>query len=391
MIDDAESTFAIELIEVRNEMTSTNNDLCMIHVDCPNCSKTLTFELEFASSQGKCPNCRRSIYVPNTAMVECDPTQLSLAHLSLLARFRYPRQIDEVPRDDRWTMALGQTTDEAIRCFQSQGLICRQSVSSILDYKYGVAHLKTILKQHGLRVSGKKRELVARLLEADPVGCQELTADVVAFECSEKGRALANQFVSEEEEYRKEIELSVLNAVKQREFVRASELVAAFEARQLFPRGLNINWGKIDHEAVVRTLMLISCSKPSILDRLNDAQVEVCRIGASMQLLWGESKRNLWLPSDFDTGLHIDGECAARMIYFSVLHNAEMKEHREAVAEGILTGIYFEILTVKDECSCKACFDLDGKRYALDEVPELPHKSCSSELGCRCVIVGRFE
>jgi hypothetical protein len=36
--------------------------------------------------------------------------------------------------------------------------------------------------------------------------------------------------------------------------------------------------------------------------------------------------------------------------------------------------------------SCGACQQLDGKRFALDKLPEMPYEKCTCEVGCRCLL-----
>lgn len=63
----------------------------------------------------------------------------------------------------------------------------------------------------------------------------------------------------------------------------------------------------------------------------------------------------------------------------------DLAELRKVAAATHRSG-YAEIRTSHDEYVCSACSAEEGKVYSLDDLPELPHKNCSSETGCRCSI-----
>jgi hypothetical protein len=49
----------------------------------------------------------------------------------------------------------------------------------------------------------------------------------------------------------------------------------------------------------------------------------------------------------------------------------------------VVTGI--EILVAPD--SCEACKELTGKKFTLENVPDLPNLNCTHEKGCRCCYI----
>jgi len=68
------------------------------------------------------------------------------------------------------------------------------------------------------------------------------------------------------------------------------------------------------------------------------------------------------------------------MFYFYANHMVTLAEYRTS---GVVT--FVEILTYQD--SCKACKKLENRKYKISAVPELPHKNCTSEWGCRCTLI----
>lgn len=103
------------------------------------------------------------------------------------------------------------------------------------------------------------------------------------------------------------------------------------------------------------------------------------RLGAGMMHLLGVDQAESWLPDNFETGLIMDNNTAARMILFHVSHQRSIAQYRAAGVRRV------EILATDD--SCPVCKRLAQRKYRLGEVPELPHEQCTSEMGCRCTIV----
>ena len=69
--------------------------------------------------------------------------------------------------------------------------------------------------------------------------------------------------------------------------------------------------------------------------------------------------------------------------YFADAHAARMKDFREV--PDFVTGV--EVSAINDGRTCEACRQLDGKKYDLDDAPDLPFAKCTSETGCRCIVI----
>jgi hypothetical protein len=256
---------------------------------------------------------------------------------------------------------------------------------------FTASRLKEMLKQRAVDGFGRKDDLADRLIQVDPEGMAQHAADQLSFECSEKGQTIVQQYLTQEKTRARSIKQQTLNAIQQREFELASNLVASFEASQVFPRGINIDWTNRNPKPDVVVLTAIFASSPKILISLNQNQLNHLRVGAAMIHLWGTRDANDWLPQDFRTDLIMDNNAAARMIVFYVIHQAQIEQYRRLAQEGCLRVKYIEISATRDDCSCKECERLATRRYQLDNVPEIPHQKCTSELGCRCELLPRFD
>lgn len=303
----------------------------------------------------------------------------SPAHLLLLSKFRKPRAIDDFSQSDTWEAVLNEAPKKAVKRFISEGLLKQASLNGLLDYKYKVSELKLMLEQRGLPVSGRKAGLIERLVESDPDGMRKVVRGLNVLQCTEQGRAIAEEYLAQEKEKRARVEEQTLYALHQRKFKKASQMVAAFEAQQVFPRGINIDWKHHNPDQDVAMLKVIFQAKPRILATLNEEQMGHVRLAAGMMYLWGTNQAKAWLPDDLETDLRMDNDAAARMIVFYAYHQRSIAQYR---ATGVKT---VRILATGD--SCAACKKLARRKYKISEVPELPYEKCTHEMGCRCTMV----
>jgi len=300
-------------------------------------------------------------------------------------------------KSGHWKAALKEDPRKAIKRFLDEGMIEQANLSNILNYKRTVSDLKAMLRQRGLPMSGRRRDLVARLVQADPEGMKKIIQGETILICSEKGRAIADKYLAFEDEKRARVEhqaLEALRARKQREAIRLVESYHESDiAQQIFPSGLSVgvsvgdgevftesefdNWDLDDLEG---DLKIIFGSRPKILAPLSDEQLDQLRIAAGMWLLLGTKKPKHWLPAEFETGLTMDNDAAARMFVFHAEHQKNIARLRES--------LFFEtveILSAND--SCEECQKLSQRKFRLDQVPELPYEKCTSKMGCRCLAI----
>ncbi len=303
----------------------------------------------------------------------------SEAHLLLLSRFVRPQCPDDFAKLRHWDRVLGESPEQAVKRFVDEGVLAASSLDVLLSYKYKTNELRDMLKQRSLPSSGRKDEMIHRLIEADPNGMEKTVKELKFLECTQQGRGIALQYLRTEGEKHTKIEQQVMEYLRKRKFKEASLAVAAYEAEQVFPRGMGMDWRHYNPERDVEILSSIFKNKPDILAQLGDDKLEVLRISACMMELWGKNEASEWLPADFETGLSMDNDAAARMLLFQSQHSETLNGYDES---GVL---YVEILATPD--SCESCKKLEGKRYKLKDAPKLPNKYCIHEMGCRCVYI----
>jgi hypothetical protein len=180
------------------------------------------------------------------------------------------------------------------------------------------------------------------------------------------------------DEKRAKVEKQVLEYLIKRKFKEASLTVAAYEAEQPNTRGIGIDWRHYNPDNDIKKLKTIFESKPKILARLKNENLDAVRIATAMMALWGTNKAKKWLPVDFKTNLLFDNDTTARMLLFYAQNQASLDQYHH---EGLKL---IEFLPASD--SCEACKKLAGE-YKLNKAPELPHEHCTHKMGCRCTFL----
>ncbi|MBA4420754.1 MAG: hypothetical protein C0391_06375 [Anaerolinea sp.] len=304
----------------------------------------------------------------------------SKAHCLLLSKFLYPQNPDDFSKSDIWEGVLGEKPSQSIKRFLDEGLLAVADLENVLSYKYKVSELKDLLKQRGLPISGRKDNMIKRLITADLAGMKKTVAGLTILQCVQHGKELSEKYLSNEQEKRNRVEMQVMEHINKRMFKEASVAVAIYEAEQVFPRGMGNDWKNYNPNRDVEMMNNIFSSKPKIMSKLRDDKLDMFRQGAAMMSLWGKNTAKDWLPPDLTTDLSFDVDTAARMFLFHAIHKTSLEQYRKS---GVVK--FVEVLAAQD--SCDECKKFTKIKYKLNEVPELPHDNCTHEKGCRCTLI----
>jgi hypothetical protein len=303
----------------------------------------------------------------------------SPAHLLLLSKHLHGQALDYAEAD-YWQGVLHEPGRRAVDRFVRDGALEHADLHTRLAYKYKVPDLKALLKERSLPVSGRKDDLIERLMAADSPGMERAVAEVQLVQCTETGRQIAEQYLEAERQKRTAAEQAVVAALNERRFREASVIVSRFEASQVFARGMGIDWATHSPDRDIAVLAYIFNSRPKILAKVSDEHLQQLRLAAGAMYVWGTNRTAGMVPLDFATGLVMDNDAAARMCEFYALHRVELDEWRQT---GFIKSATISV--ANDGCCCPACQKLQGKRYRIDQLPELPYEKCTSEMGCRCM------
>ncbi|MEW6672626.1 MAG: SAP domain-containing protein [Thermodesulfobacteriota bacterium] len=304
----------------------------------------------------------------------------SPAHLLLLSKFLNGNNPNYFAEASYWETPLKEKPMKAIKWFIKDEMLEPAQLVDLINHKFKVTELKTMLKDRGLKSSGRKEEMVERLIEHDRDGLTRATKDVNLFKCTAFGKILAEGYLNRCRRQKENTEQEVLSYLKLRRFKEATLTVSKYEAAQIFPRGLGIDWGNYDYTRDTKMLEFIFNAKPKTLSDLDSARREKINLAVAIIYLWGTNEWNKWVPPGFDSGL-ITTDLSVRTIFSYANFKLNMDDYRNLGIKEV------EISVVFDQSTCDSCKKLDGRRFKLDQVPTLPHEKCTSKSGCRCGVM----
>lgn len=311
----------------------------------------------------------------------------SKAHLLLLSKFLVARSLSAYKQaDDYWKPVLGETATQAITRFRKDGMVEPAPLADILSSQMTVAKLKPLLQDRGLPVKGKKANLIESLIAADPTAAQRLVTDKDIYTCSSKGRAIAEPFVQQQKDERLHAEQSSLEAIQSGNYRTASRIVRRYEAAQVFPRGMGIDWSR-DNPAEEEYLRTIGSVTPKALDKLSPQQIVPLRHVASMLYLWGMSEpHSIWWPQGFVNGSQYENKWASLLILSAAHTQSTLHEYARENADLNVGIVGIQIRTGNDDYVCPFCQTMADVVIPLQKAKTLapPFHQCTSELGCRC-------
>ncbi len=181
---------------------------------------------------------------------------------------------------------------------------------------------------------------------------------------------------------------AVRRALEAKDTAEALAIRRRYEARQ--PLG-TADWTgpepQLSHSALTRRILFL---EHWLLEDLSPETVAWLKLYAAEQHLWGTTWR--LLPSQIPPRVAQE------------LTTSELPDPVEAAywrAHGLFLyvenhdtwqrckgGDHVRRLAIRgpdDGFTCVHCRDHHGRQYLVDRVPELPHRECTSPLGCRCV------
>ena len=325
-----------------------------------------------------------TVKVPITSSptVDASAGPVAPAHLALLGKFLHGADPAHVAHE-RWTAVLGEAPMPVLNRFRQAGWLIDSDTETRLDMTHRVNDLKLLLKARGLPVSGPKATQVQRLLAADPDGMRERVRDLEHWICASAVQPAVEAYRQGQADAEHSMKQRVLAALSRGAVEEAVSAVLAHERRQLFPRGMGIDWNSPQLPAqLAQEVNEILAAHCALLEGVPASELPAFRLAAAMLQLTGESDARPYLPSTLQGHPRLDSEVVARMLLFAGGHTHHMRQFREA---GVRT---VELSATGD--SCPNCQRLGGRRFALGKAPPLPHKDCTHEMGCRCIYVADF-
>jgi hypothetical protein len=273
----------------------------------------------------------------------------------------------------RWTAALGVSPAQAVKELETKSLLVRPTLSERLESGKSLQQLKEMCRKHGLKLTGKKSDLSARLIEfgipenAIPLGD--------GYICSATGRDAAETYKERRAAEKLKVQLKTADLLDAHDFEGAVKAVCEYEASQVFQRGIGVDWSS--GTVGLKDVRGIYSAKKRFMSKVSAEDLANIRLIAALDRLWGEEVQIIPDRTAVIRGCKYNIGIAARQLQF----------HHSAIP-GVDNlrdfALPFEVEYMAPPDECAACLARNGKRYSIDEIPELPSDDCTCENGCRC-------
>jgi hypothetical protein len=305
----------------------------------------------------------------------------SPAHQELLGMFLKQYRLKDLYQNkgwfSEWHRVLGESPKAAIDRYITNGYLVLAPLTNILDCSFKLNELKELAKKYGIPVSGKKADLISRLVSHDEKGLiQKVSRITDVYSCSELGRQITEKYKQFRKEEYSQCEMDMLEAFRNKRLSEAVNLFAAYQKNQVFPTG-DFTKGTIAN--LEYSLKFVFSAHPGILTDIDDQTLDSFRVAAGMNQLWMSGISPKWLPDNFIWNHRLDIDTACDMLGFYAIHQKQLNDFRH-MDRRYIKGV--QISSADD--SCNQCKKFKKKVFDLDHPPELPNPNCTNKMGCRC-------
>ncbi|MFA5915484.1 MAG: SAP domain-containing protein [Burkholderiales bacterium] len=274
------------------------------------------------------------------------------------AFYRLPPRIHGQPEAsvlaDYWDAKLGEPRQQALQRWLDEGIYRRCNILETLAMTLTVVGLKAMLKERGLKVSGKKSDLLDRLSAAEPAQLEAFAQDHPVWLLTDAALKLRDDFRSEfaheqalaEEEARKSLEAGEIEgACKVWQRYDAEQVFSAAEGTIGFSGSAEL--AAVRHEEI-KTIFVIGPKEVAI--------------ELAVEILFGGGPRTK----------------ETRLLYTRMAFERDMERWSE---HPLVIGVEIKRSSILG--GCEACNEIVGC-WRKDSVPMVPNKNCRNENGCRC-------
>ncbi|HUL62370.1 MAG TPA: SAP domain-containing protein [Methanocella sp.] len=301
----------------------------------------------------------------------------------------------DMETEQKWTPIVGPLEHNIAR-FVSRGFLEEATLEGKFDAKFRVADLKQILETKGIRVKGKKAEMIAACMSTmTPEVAAGLVADVRLYQPTPAGRHRIEAYLMMKEKARADMEAETFALLGRNDIRRAWSRIARYQTAQMFP---DPKWTRgIPEPLLDEAAHLLNFSYDDL--PLDEAQRKAVGAHLAMSVLTGESLAETGKRlAAFTTGLFNWNEALAASRPNPCGHEAvagpgAMAELyattriQEALAACGLNSLKSErlgkgIRILPVHCNdCNAC---NGGKYQyewseIEALPKLPR-----QVGCQC-------
>jgi len=294
----------------------------------------------------------------------------SVFHIQLLEEFSKPSNISRVLKRDFMQEILGEKIEDAIERFVRDGALVPANLEESLDTILLATHVKKMLQERGLRISGSKAVLIDRLIDGDRNSAEKIAKQHRILKCSETALALLEKRKGEKAEEFENARNQSFELLKGGNAKEAYKVYAKYQKKYLY----GFEARSFDVEEIQS--VLLSC--PLVLGNLTTENQKWLQAAAGMKMLWRDYKAEYWLPENFVTAVGDNRRAISYLIRNAYFQRIVAGRDRYYTKKAKIT------FREGDIESCQLCLSLNGKIFDLEEFPELPMVGCTSETGCMC-------
>lgn len=264
--------------------------------------------------------------------------------------------------EGHWDKKLGESGYAVLQRFIDEGLIEPIPLTHAIERLFKKEQIITFLRDRGLKHSGKKKELVARLVEGDPVWAKEQSKAYHFYQRTAAGNEIAKTIAGKIGGESGELEARLLSLIYDGKYGEAYSELALWDVEQVDPRG---NERNVDD---------VWCAENS------DEFVKMAQRVAAI-LPQGERARFLidWLAGRVDLYEH-----SPMTQQHGKAYERDLKQWGQTP---FVAGLRIH---VSPNCRCLFAKHYEGC-YRLEDAPDHPFGPCDQEPCCTCWWTAVFE
>ncbi len=255
---------------------------------------------------------------------------------------------------------------------RKNGLVEKMSPAQIVSHNLKLTELKDECKKRGLKVSGKKDDLVARLLEADPNFIDRCKNKNGLWICSSTGLEIVNAYYSEEKQREEYLKEKVFSLIRSREYKTAALEVEIYRNRKVFTDWMGAGHLSLAGEA--DKIKTICENIPNGLNRLDEFSLEKARLLVSYDMLRGTNEIRKFQSEPTNVPELSIGTAMTILMNYACFRE-DLKEWKKSK---VVTGVQ-----IIGDGLCPECQKICGIYTWKDQIPEIPNPKCQNSDPCR--------
>ena len=245
-------------------------------------------------------------------------------------------------------------------------------------------NLKQILRAHNLKVSGKKQELVNRILQnIDDLDVKNCPVYSDFYILTKKGHEIADNYYSRFEMERIDFFKRAIELIQSQNFNDAYRMICKRNAENPVPPGMGCDWEKWYYEGLTNE------DESNFLYQLNNSSDKLMMAASIYDVMSGEGvqKIQFYIRHAFNVETNI----ISNDISLDVQYNVSKYYNQHTIdSYNNADIIEYCFLASLDGNTCPICGALDGKIFSISEM-QVGVNCPPMHKGCRCTTISVID